>query len=63
MAKFHVVPKGDAIHHNTRGEKCPCQVEVRTWPTSDGDVDTWYYHRTVPLDEAIFATVPLSKAA
>jgi hypothetical protein len=53
MAKFHVVPRGDATQHDTRGGTCSCVVETRTFKNDDGSVDLWVYHRVVSLDEAI----------
>lgn len=57
MANYHVVPRGDAITHDTHGDRCQCTVEIRT-TTSDekpGEYDVWHYHRVVSLDEAVMA--------
>lgn len=55
MANFHVVPRGDAITHETHNDKCQCTVEIRTTTSEDkpGTFDVWYYHREVSLEEAV----------
>lgn len=65
MNAYHVVPRGDAIQHVTIGGSCPCGVEVRTYPSDDrpGTDDTWYYHRLVPISEAVFAPLTAGEVA
>lgn len=55
MANYHVVPRGDAITHETHNDKCQCTVEIRTTTSEDkpGTFDVWYYHREVSLEEAV----------
>lgn len=54
MANFHVVPKGDALHHETHGGGCPCTVEIKMIPSEkSGEFDVWYYHRVVTISEAV----------
>jgi hypothetical protein len=57
MANFHVVPRGDAIKHQTIGDRCPCAVEIRTVTSDDRTgFDVWHYHRVVTLDEAVMSS-------
>lgn len=58
MANFHVIPRGDAVTHDTRGNQCACVVEVKM----DAD-DVWLYHRRVSLEEALEELPPHVEAA
>lgn len=55
MAHYHVVPRNDAATHQTIGAGCACTVEIRRFPSDEkpGEIDTWYYHRVVSIDEAV----------
>lgn len=55
MANYHVVPRGDAVNHCTRGDRCACVVDVKLLPSPDypGTNDTWIYHRMVSIEEAV----------
>lgn len=60
MANFHVVPKGDAIKHETRGRVCRCGVHTKTVCNDDtrGGYDVWFYHRHVSIEEAVMSDEP-----
>ncbi len=48
MDTFHLVPRGDAINHKTRGDGCACVVDVQM-----RNGDRWVHHRTISLEEAV----------
>ena len=58
MATFHVVPRGDAVTHETHGDRCACVVDMKI----DG-LDVWLYHRRVTLEEALEELPPCAEAA
>lgn len=65
MANFHVIPRGDAVTHDTHGGKCACVVEVKTINSDDSrdGYDVWFYHRRVSLDEALSTEPPCLDSA
>lgn len=57
---YHVVPRNDAATHQTIGAGCSCQVVIKRYASDEtaGEIDTWYYHRVISIDEAVSTDPP-----